>query len=74
MTHASVPLEEKKILGLTDNLIRISVGLESVEDLIEDFRKGFEKVAESLKANGPVKVDHATTELVVNSCTLTTSL
>lgn len=36
MTHASVPEEQRKALGLTDNLIRLSVGLEDVEDLIED--------------------------------------
>jgi len=36
MTHASVPEEQRKILGITDNFIRISVGIEDVEDLIND--------------------------------------
>lgn len=36
MTHASVPLEERKMLGIADNLIRLSVGLEDVDDLIAD--------------------------------------
>jgi cystathionine gamma-lyase len=36
MTHASVPPEQRKELGITDNLIRISVGLEDVHDLIND--------------------------------------
>lgn len=36
MTHASVSAEERAILGITDNLIRLSVGLEDVGDLIAD--------------------------------------
>lgn len=36
MTHASVPREEREKVGLTDGLIRISVGIEDVEDLLED--------------------------------------
>lgn len=39
MTHASVPAEEKKKLRLTDNLIRVSVGLEEEEDLIADLKQ-----------------------------------
>ncbi|KAK9501824.1 hypothetical protein O3M35_012482 [Rhynocoris fuscipes] len=36
MTHASVPAEQRTELGITDNLIRLSVGLEDAADLIED--------------------------------------
>ena len=36
MTHASVPLEDRIKLGITDNLFRLSVGIENVEDLIRD--------------------------------------
>lgn len=36
MTHASVPLEKRNELGITDGLVRISVGIEDVEDIIED--------------------------------------
>lgn len=36
MTHASVPAEQRAVLGITDNLVRLSIGLEDVEDLIED--------------------------------------
>jgi len=36
MTHASIPAERRKELGITDGLVRISVGLEDIEDLIED--------------------------------------
>jgi len=39
MTHASVPLEERRRVGLTDGLIRFSVGCEDPEDLIEDIRQ-----------------------------------
>lgn len=37
MTHASVPPEIRVKLGITENLIRVSVGLETLEDLIYDF-------------------------------------
>jgi cystathionine beta-lyase/cystathionine gamma-synthase len=43
MTHASVPPEERARLGITDGLVRISVGIEDVEDLIADLEGAFEK-------------------------------
>ena len=39
MTHASVPKEEREKIGITDSLVRFSVGIEDVEDLIEDIKK-----------------------------------
>ncbi len=36
MTHASVPVEQRIKTGITDNLVRLSVGIEDVEDLIDD--------------------------------------
>jgi len=39
MTHASIAREERESLGITDNLCRLSVGLEDVEDLIQDLDK-----------------------------------
>ncbi len=36
MTHASVPLALRRKMGLTDSLIRLSVGIEDIEDLVED--------------------------------------
>lgn len=39
MTHASIPREERIKNGLTDSLIRLSVGIEDVEDLIEDLNQ-----------------------------------
>lgn len=39
MTHASIPREERLKVGLTDSLIRLSVGIEDVEDLIADLEQ-----------------------------------
>ena len=39
MTHASIPREERVKNGLSDSLIRLSVGIEDAEDLIEDLKK-----------------------------------
>lgn len=36
MTHASVPEDQRQSLGISDTLIRLSVGLETVEDLLMD--------------------------------------
>ncbi|MBC6610574.1 cystathionine gamma-synthase [Hymenobacter sp. BT507] len=36
MTHASIPAEERRKAGLSDSLIRLSVGIEDIEDLLED--------------------------------------
>jgi cystathionine beta-lyase/cystathionine gamma-synthase len=36
MTHASVPAEMRKRMGLTESLVRLSVGIEDVEDLVAD--------------------------------------
>lgn len=42
MTHASIPLESRKQLGIHENLIRISVGIEDINDLIGDLKEAFE--------------------------------
>ncbi len=42
MTHAAVPPDERQRLGITDGLIRLSVGIEDAEDLEEDLAKGLE--------------------------------
>ena len=41
MTHASVPADERNRLGITDGLVRISVGIEDVQDLIADLENAF---------------------------------
>ena len=42
MTHASVPKEVRESIGLYDNLIRLSVGIEDAEDLIDDLRSALQ--------------------------------
>ncbi|WP_255773028.1 cystathionine gamma-synthase [Tellurirhabdus bombi] len=42
MTHASIPKEDREKNGLKDTLIRLSVGIEDVDDLIEDLRQAIE--------------------------------
>ena len=44
MTHASIPKEERLKVGLTDSLIRLSLGIEDVDDLIEDLDKAFTNI------------------------------
>lgn len=45
MTHASVPAERRNQLGITDGLIRLSCGVEDVEDLLADLEQAFAGVA-----------------------------
>jgi cystathionine beta-lyase/cystathionine gamma-synthase len=44
MTHASVPVERRTALGITDGLVRISAGLEDIEDLQEDLSQALDRV------------------------------
>lgn len=44
MTHASIPREEREKVGISDSLIRASVGIEDVEDLKEDLDKALQRV------------------------------
>ena len=43
MTHGSVPLEHRRFLGIADNFIRISVGIEDIDDLMADIKGALEK-------------------------------
>jgi cystathionine beta-lyase/cystathionine gamma-synthase len=43
MTHVDVPVEDRRKRGLTDGLVRLSVGIEDVEDIIVDLEKALEK-------------------------------
>lgn len=45
MSHASVPREHLKAIGVDDTLIRLSVGIENHEDLINDLSRALEKAA-----------------------------
>ena len=42
MTHASVPAQQRAQLGIADNLVRLSVGVEEAEDLIADLKAALE--------------------------------
>jgi cystathionine beta-lyase len=42
MTHASIPEDKRKEVGITDDLVRLSVGVEDIEDLIEDLKQALE--------------------------------
>jgi len=45
MTHASIPADERARIGLSDGLIRFSIGIEDPRDLIEDLKTGLENVS-----------------------------
>ena len=42
MTHASIPKEAREKIGIVDSLIRLSVGVEDVEDLIADLEQALD--------------------------------
>lgn len=42
MTHASIPKDERKKIGLSDGLLRISVGIENIKDLLTDLKQALE--------------------------------
>lgn len=44
MTHASVPAENRKALGIDDTLVRLSVGIEDIEDLLRDLKEALDQV------------------------------
>ena len=44
MTHASIPKENRAKLGITDGLIRLSVGIEDAQDLVDDLKQAFDAV------------------------------
>jgi len=44
MTHASIPKEEREKVGLSDSLIRLSVGIEDAEDLLEDLDQALNQI------------------------------
>ncbi|HEX5136884.1 MAG TPA: PLP-dependent aspartate aminotransferase family protein [Planctomycetota bacterium] len=56
MTHASIPSEERRRLGLPDTLVRLSVGLEDVRDLAEDLLEGLDGVT---RARGAARAQGA---------------
>lgn len=49
MTHASVPDDQRQLLGIDDTLIRLSVGIESCHDLIEDLDRALNEALTTMK-------------------------
>ena len=47
MTHASVPPEQRKLLGISDSLVRLSVGCEDIADILADLTHAFAKLKEA---------------------------
>jgi methionine-gamma-lyase len=44
MTHLSVPEARRALLGIGDNLVRVSIGVEDADDLIADFEQALKRV------------------------------
>ena len=58
-SHSGLSAEERRRLGISDGLIRLSVGIEATQDLIEDFRQAFETRSDktsSHRSQGTVQV------------------
>ncbi|KAG8925519.1 hypothetical protein FRC01_010052 [Tulasnella sp. 417] len=56
MTHASIPPAERANLGIGNDLIRLSVGIEDVEDLLEDIKQALEGAVDVADVASPLKV------------------
>ena len=51
MTHAGIPPEDKEAMGITENLVRLSVGVEHIEDLIQDLTHALAQIPEPSHAH-----------------------
>jgi cystathionine beta-lyase/cystathionine gamma-synthase len=56
MTHSDVPVEKRREIGITDGLIRLSVGLEAPEDIIADLEQALAVATESAERKAPCAV------------------
>jgi cystathionine beta-lyase/cystathionine gamma-synthase len=52
MTHASVPPAQRQAMGLTDSLVRLSCGIEEIDDLIGDLEQAFRASVPETRAAG----------------------
>uniref|UniRef100_A0A6Q2Y006 Cystathionine gamma-lyase n=1 Tax=Esox lucius TaxID=8010 RepID=A0A6Q2Y006_ESOLU len=55
MTHASVPENDRAVLGISDTLIRLSVGLEDEQDIIDDLKQALDAAVRTLLSQPPHK-------------------
>ncbi len=53
MTHADVPVDEQRLIGITPSLVRLSVGIEHPDDLIADLDQALARIGEGEAANTP---------------------
>ena len=51
-THPDVPEQQRDKLGITDKLLRLSVGIENPEDIIRDLEKAFDEAAREHQVEG----------------------
>jgi cystathionine gamma-lyase len=59
MTHSPLPADERAELGITDGLLRASVGVEHPKDLLADLERGFEAMADATEDSRPSDEDVA---------------
>jgi cystathionine beta-lyase/cystathionine gamma-synthase len=55
MTHASIPPETRHAAGLSDGLVRLSVGIEHVDDLLADVQRALAALARFAKVGGAAR-------------------
>jgi cystathionine beta-lyase len=58
MSHASIPQSLRERMGPPPDLIRLSIGIEDVSDLIDDLTQAFNVTAESLRLNADLPLAH----------------
>ena len=67
MTHKSITSEIRRKNGVADSLIRLSVGLEEVEDLIADLQQAFEKSSDVQQKNNELVFDQQALLTTINN-------
>jgi cystathionine beta-lyase len=55
MTHKSIPADRRRAAGVADSLVRLSVGLEEVQDLVKDLEQAFDKINSSTNNHSQIK-------------------
>jgi methionine-gamma-lyase len=59
MSHGPIPEHERQATGITEGLIRLSVGIEDVEDLIADLEQALRRLSPGHSAQEPLRPVHA---------------
>jgi cystathionine gamma-synthase len=61
-SHVENTLEERLALGISEGLVRISVGIEETDDLLDDLKQAFAFVRSALGENSPSNITQSSTE------------